>query len=348
MDERGYLTHRRPQEGHDHRLGLQGVPERDRGRRDDASGRAGSRGDRRARRALRRGREDRRGEEGPEPHRRGAARALQEEPDRLQGAEARGVPRRAAAEDQHRQDPAPRRERAGGRVINSSAPLLFALASSRAFAESIARRLGIELAGIEERAFEDGEHKTRPLASVRGRDVFVIQSLYADHEQSVNDKFMRLLFFIATLRDAGAARITLVAPMLCYARKDRRSQPRDPVTTRYVATLIEAMGADQVVTLDVHNLAAFQNAFHCGTEHLEAVNLFVEYFVPRLGNEEVVVVAPDAGGIKRAERFRERLACALDRPVAAAFAEKHRALGIVSGDLIVGDIEGRSRSSSTI
>lgn len=218
---------------------------------------------------------------------------------------------------------------------------LFVLGPTRALGEAIAREMGIALALHEERDFEDGEHKARPLASVRGADVYVVQSLHGDGAYSVNDKLVRLWFFIGALRDAGAARITAVTPMLGYARKDRKTQPRDPTTTRYVASLFEAVGVDRVVTLDVHNLAAFQNAFRCDTEHLEATGLFSAHFVPRIGSREVVVVSPDAGGIKRAERLRARLARDLGRPVAAAFAEKHRALGVVSGDAFVGDVRGR-------
>src|SRR5512143_2008741 len=113
--------------------------------------------------------------------------------------------------------------------------MLFTLESSRPFAEAIARALDIAVSVHEEREFEDGEHKTRPLVSVRGRDVYVVQSLHGDERQSVNDKLARLLFFIGALKDASAGRVTAVVPYLCYARKDRKSKPRDPVTTRYVA-----------------------------------------------------------------------------------------------------------------
>src|SRR3990167_755469 len=181
---------------------------------------------------------------------------------------------------------------------------LFALDDSREFGERVSRHLNLGLGAHEQREFEDGEHKTRPLISVRGKDVFVVQSLHADHHQSVADKLCRLWFFIGTLKDASAARVTAIVPYLAYARKDRKTQPRDPVTTRYVAALFEAVGVDCVVTLDVHNLAAFQNAFRCRTEHLEANRLFVRHFVALVREREVVVVAPDAGGIKRAEHFR--------------------------------------------
>ncbi|MHB1293248.1 MAG: ribose-phosphate diphosphokinase, partial [Sulfuricella sp.] len=176
--------------------------------------------------------------------------------------------------------------------MNDENLMLFTLNASRAFGERISQALGIPLSEHEEREFEDGEHKSRPLVNVRGRDVFVVQSLYADAEQSVNDKLCRLLFFIGALRDASAGCVTAVVPYLCYARKDRKSQPRDPVTIRYVASLFEAVGTNRVLTLDVHNLAAFQNAFRCHTDHLEAKSLFVRYFAPLAHNEEVVVVSP--------------------------------------------------------
>jgi ribose-phosphate pyrophosphokinase len=220
-------------------------------------------------------------------------------------------------------------------------PSVFALNSSRDFAERVAQQLGIILAPHEEREFEDGEHKARPLESVRGKDVFVIQSLYGDARQSVNDKLCRLLFFIGALVDAAAGSVTAVIPYFCYARKDRKSQPRDPVTTRYVARLFEAVGSRRVVTLDVHNLAAFQNAFRCQTENLEANNLFVDYFAARLPREEIVVVSPDTGGVGRAEHFRQTLGRALGRPIGSAFMEKQRAGGVVSGAALIGDVAGK-------
>jgi ribose-phosphate pyrophosphokinase len=218
---------------------------------------------------------------------------------------------------------------------------IFALATSRDFGEQIGTKLGMPLSALEERDFEDGEHKSRPLVNVRGKDVFVVQSLYSDLQQSVNDKLCRLLFFLGALRDASAARLTAIVPYLCYARKDRKSKTRDPVTTRYVASLFEAVGVDRVVTLDVHNLAAFQNAFRTRTDHLEAKKLFVDYFVPLVRQAEVVVVSPDVGGIKWAEDFRQTLSRVLERTIHSAFMEKYRSAGVVSGEAVVGDVAGR-------
>lgn len=220
-------------------------------------------------------------------------------------------------------------------------PVVYALEATREFGDKVALCLGLPLSPHEEQDFEDGEHRTRPMTSVRGRNVFVVQSLYADPRHSVNDKLCRLLFFIGALKDASAASVTALVPYLAYARKDQKSNPRDPVTTRYVAHMFEAAGTDRVVTLDVHNLAAYQNAFRCATEHLEGHGLFARHFASMLAGSEVVVVSPDAGGLKRAEKFRKRLAAALGRPVAAAFAEKHRDGNVLSGELIVGDVQGR-------
>jgi ribose-phosphate pyrophosphokinase len=219
---------------------------------------------------------------------------------------------------------------------------LFALNASRDLGARIATRLQEPLGEHEEREFEDGEHKARPLINVRGADAYVIHSLYGEPGQSGNDKLCRLAFFIGALRDAACASVTAVVPYLCYARKDRKTKSRDPVTTRYVAQMLEAVGADRVVTLDVHNLAAFQNAFRCRTEHLEATGLFVQHLAPQLGREPVAVLSPDLGGVKRADAFRERLAGALHRSVDSAFMEKKRSAGVVSGEAFVGEVAGKT------
>lgn len=225
--------------------------------------------------------------------------------------------------------------------MDNSAPIVFALDTSRSFGDAVARQLGISLSACEERDFEDGEHKSRPLVNVRNKNVCVIQSLYGDPRQSVNDKLVRLLFFIGALKDASAARVTAVVPYLAYARKDAKTQTRDPVTTRYVAQLFEAAGTDRVVTMDVHNLAAFQNAFRCRTDHLEATKLFVAHFASLLKAEpQITVVSPDIGGMKRAERFRQALGRALNREPEVAFMEKARAKGVMRAGRLIGDIAG--------
>ena len=222
---------------------------------------------------------------------------------------------------------------------------VFAVNASRAFGERVAQSLGHALGPHEEREFEDGEHKIRPLESVRGRDVFVIQSLYGERAQSVNDKLCRLIFFLGALRDAGAGRVTAVLPYLAYARKDRKSQTRDPVTTRYVAQMLESVGIDRVLTLDVHNLAAYQNAFRCESVHLEANRTVIAHLAASLASDtRVAVVSPDVGGIKRAERFRQIFARATGREPAMGFLDKTRAQGV----LTLGRLTGEIRASTAI
>lgn len=231
-----------------------------------------------------------------------------------------------------------------GRTAASAPPdrVLFALESSRPFGEAVADHLGAPLAAHEEREFEDGEHKARPLVSVRGKDVYVVAGLHGEPDMSVNDKLLRLFFFVGALKDARAARVTAVVPYLAYARKDRKTKSRDPVTTRYVATLFEAVGTDCVVTIDVHNLAAFQNAYRCATEHLTAANVFADYTVSHLSETDLVVVSPDAGGVKRAEHFRQVLSARLDAEVPFAWLEKTRSEGVVRGQSVVGTVRNRT------
>jgi ribose-phosphate pyrophosphokinase len=217
---------------------------------------------------------------------------------------------------------------------------LFALNATHEFGLKVAAELKAELAPHEEREFEDGEHKARPLVTVRGHDVYVIQSLHSGPIASANDKLCRLLFFIAALKENGARRVTAVIPYLAYARKDRQTKPRDPVTTRYLALLLEAAGADLVMTLEVHNIVAYQNAFRCQTIHLDPRKLFAREALRLIGDSLVVVASPDPGGVKRAQLFRETLELTLRRPVGSAFLEKRRSAGVVSGDILAGEVEG--------
>ncbi len=219
---------------------------------------------------------------------------------------------------------------------------LFTLAGTTDYASRLASRLQTTLTPIEERDFEDGEHKIRPLASVEGLDAYVIHALHGDDAHSVNDKLCRMLFLIGALKDHGAARVTAVLPYLCYARKDRRTQPYDPVTSRYVAALFEAIGTDRVFAVEVHNTAAFDNAFACPTQHIATAEFFAAHFAAMAKNGALVVVSPDAGGVKRAELFRRALEHMAGRPIDNAFVEKYRSGGVVTGGALVGGIQGRT------
>lgn len=217
--------------------------------------------------------------------------------------------------------------------------LIFALSGSEHLGTAVAAGISCALAPHEERAFEDGEHKARPLVSVRGEDVYVIANLAGSAATSVNDRLVRLLFFLAACRENGAARVTAIVPYLAYARKDRQTKRRDPVTTRYVAALFEAVRTDRVITLDVHNVSAFQNAFRCQTIHLEARQVLAPEIARRAGDLPVTIFSPDSGGVKRAQLLRE--SCEASGHTAGfGFMEKRRSRGVVSGSLFAGDVEG--------
>lgn len=222
------------------------------------------------------------------------------------------------------------------------APCLIALAESRALAAAIASEDDLPLMPLEERRFEGGEFKLRPLQSVRGRTVFVLESLAGSGEAPVCERLVRLLFLLQVLRDAGADSTVAVIPYLAFARKDRRTQLRDPVISRYVAQLLEAAGADRVIALDVHNPAAFDNAFRVPTVHLTALPMMVEHFTRQPPGNGFAVVSPDVGGIKRAQIFRELLAARSGREVELAFVEKRRAKGVVATGVLAGDVAQRA------
>lgn len=217
----------------------------------------------------------------------------------------------------------------------------FSLSECRDLATACCSAAGLSLSPVEERPFEGGEFKLRPLVSVRDRPVFVLESLANGGQLSPADRLVRLLFLLANLRDAGARSRTAIVPYLAYARKDRRTQLRDPVNTRYVAELLEAAGMTHLIALDVHNPAALDNAFRIPVDHLSALPMMCDLYSRRLSSGEPVVVSPDVGGVKRAQLFQELLEVRLGRPVELAFVEKRRAPGKVTSGRLIGNVEGR-------
>ena len=217
---------------------------------------------------------------------------------------------------------------------------LFALHGSHHLGAAVASEINVELDGLEEREFPDGEHKSRPLVSVRGEDVYVLHTLHGADGRSAADRLLRLLFFIATCRENGAARITAVVPYLAFMRKDQQTKPRDPVTSRYVAQLFEAVGTDMVATVDVHNVAAFQNAFRRGSTLLTMQPAFIAKIGELAGDGRVVILSPDSGGMRRAHLLHEAYAESTGRSAGLAMMEKHRSEGKVTGDLFAGEVKG--------
>jgi ribose-phosphate pyrophosphokinase len=228
--------------------------------------------------------------------------------------------------------------------LTNRRPALVALSESRHLATAIVRETDLPLVPIEERRFESGEFKLRPLESVRGRQLLVLQTLAGTADAPVSYRLIRLLFLLQGLRDAGAGLRVAVLPYYPFARKDRRTQIRDPVTARYVAELLEAAHAGCVIGLDVHNPAAFDNAFRVPTIHLTALPLLADYVAQRAldAGSGLAVVSPDVGGIKRAQLFRELITQRAGREIELAFIEKRRANDVVASGSLAGEVAGRT------
>ena len=171
-------------------------------------------------------------------------------------------------------------------------------------ADRIADRLDIELGGVELRQFSAGEVYARYLDSVRGADVFIVQTL----GQPVNRNLMQLLVMIDAAKRASAKRITAVIPWYAYSRQDRKTKPREPITARLVANMIEVAGAERVMTMDLH-VGQIEGFFSFPVDHLTAMHTFVDHFVYEglRDADEVVVVAPDTGEVKVAKRLADHL-----------------------------------------
>lgn len=233
---------------------------------------------------------------------------------------------------------------------------VFGLQSSSEYAAKVADHLGIKLTPHTEKLFDDGEcyvqsgpeYSDDRVGNVRGHNVFVIQSLYSDKEESVADKFVKLCFFCGSLKDASAHEVIPIIPHLAWARQDRKTQSRAPITTKYVARMLEANKIERALLFDVHNLAAEQNAFDVPIDNLEAKNLFAEWFATRLIAEgkasKVKVMTPDSGGLGRCERFRNVLLKRLNAlgakidDIEIVIFDKLRIKGEVRGGRIVGDV----------
>ncbi len=171
-------------------------------------------------------------------------------------------------------------------------------------ADRIADRLDIDLGGVELRRFSGGEMYARYLDSVRGADVFIVQSL----GEPVNRNLMELLIMIDAAKRASAKRITAVIPWYAYSRQDRKSKPREPITARLVANMIQVAGAERVMTMDLH-VGQIEGFFSFPVDHLTAMHTFVDHFVEAgfRDADDAVVVAPDTGEAKVAKRLADHL-----------------------------------------
>lgn len=220
---------------------------------------------------------------------------------------------------------------------------IFSLDADKTFAESICDNLDMSLSPHVEKYFPDKEPYMKSDVNVRGDDVYVVASLYTDATETVNDKFVKLLIFIGSLKDASASRITLVAPYLMGQRQDRKCESRAPITTKYIAMMLEAVGTSRILTMEAHNLSVLQNSFRIPTDNLEARNLMVDYIVSELINQtaDISILSPDSGGVGRADRFRKRLAVKMNKKIDLSHMGKIREGTIVHGDEITGEIKGK-------
>ena len=171
-------------------------------------------------------------------------------------------------------------------------------------AEKIADRLDLDLSGVELVKFPGGELYARYLESVRGADMFIVQSL----GQPVNENLMQMLIMIDAAKRASAKRIVAVIPWYAYSRQDRKTKPREPITARLVANMIQAAGAERVMTMDLHT-GQIEGYFTFPVDHLTAMHTFVDYFVEQgfKDAEDAVVVAPDTGEVKVAKQLAGHL-----------------------------------------
>ena len=212
---------------------------------------------------------------------------------------------------------------------------IFSCNANRAFAEQIARKLGLPVGDMQVKTFSDGEIALSINESVRGSDVFVVQSTC----QPVNNNLMELLIAIDAFKRASAGRITAVMPYFGYARQDRKAKARDPISAKLVADLLTAAGADRILTMDLH-AAQIQGFFNIPVDHLLGVPVLANYYIDKfkdMPHSELVVVSPDLGSVTRARKFAERIDASL------AIIDKRRPTANVSEVMnIIGDVKGKT------
>ncbi|AUJ28901.1 ribose-phosphate diphosphokinase [Liquorilactobacillus hordei] len=206
---------------------------------------------------------------------------------------------------------------------------LFALNSNQKLAEKIAAELGIQLCEASVKHFSDGEIQININESIRGDDVFVIQSI----SEPVNENFMELMIMVDALRRSSAGTINVVLPYYGYARADRKARPREPITAKLIANFIQLAGADRVITMDLH-AGQLQGFFNIPVDHLLAIFVQAEYFISKGIRNDVVIVAPDHNGVKAARN----LATLLKAPIAIVDKrDETRA----SNMTVIGEVSGR-------
>ena len=209
--------------------------------------------------------------------------------------------------------------------------------SNPEFAKNICKDLGVDLGKAEVKTFADGEASVSLLETVRGADVFLVQSTC----KPVNDHLMELLVMCDACRRASAGRITAVIPYFGYARQDRKAKSRDPISAKLVANMITAAGADRVLTMDLH-AAQIQGFFDIPLDHLLGNPTFVDYYLAKFpeteyNHDDFVVVSPDVGSVGRARAFAAKVHMGL------AIVDKRRQKANVCEVMnVIGDVKGKT------
>ena len=208
---------------------------------------------------------------------------------------------------------------------------IFSGSSNRPLAEKIAKYVGLPLGKMELGRFADGEINVRIAETVRGHEVYLIQST----SPPVNDNLMELLILIDAFKRASAKMVAVVMPYYGYARQDRKARGRDPISAKLVANLITVAGADRVITIDLH-AEQIQGFFDIPVDNLWSFPVFAER-IKKMDLPDIVVVSPDVGGVKRARKFAERIGAPL------AILDKRRPKDNVAEIVhVIGDVEGKT------
>lgn len=228
---------------------------------------------------------------------------------------------------------------------------VFGLGSSVQFANQVCEELGISRSANKEEWQDDDEPYVLSQENVRGHDVFIIQSLYSCDRERLADKFLKLLLFARSIRDASAKRVTLVLPYFAFQRQDRKTESRAPVYTKYIPEMIEGLlrPDDRILTMDVHNLSAYQSGIRLMLDHIEAKPLVCDWFAnnvkrvwPDIDLDNLCFASPDEGGVKRNGFYRKRVQSKLGVSISTACVYKtHEGREIETHD-VMGSVEGKS------
>jgi ribose-phosphate pyrophosphokinase len=216
--------------------------------------------------------------------------------------------------------------------------MVFGGRASGALAARISQHLGLDLGQVDLKTFSNGEVYCRFGESIRGADAFIVQSTAANEKTGLtpNDALMELLCMIDAAQGASAHRIIAVMPWYGYARQDKKSSPREPITARVVARVLEEVGVDRVLTMDLH-AGQVQGFFHVPVDHMTAMPMLTQWFLDQDFGEDLVIVSPDAGRVKMARNFARKVGCHW------AVMEKERpAQQVAEIGYVVGDVKGKT------